>query len=365
MNIVRQNMKEMIRLWQEDTDGYHGIIYSRLYPDSIPQSYSIRWDNEGKLYWELFEHKKEFKRTHDTIDFDVSKTLENFKKDQSIICLPITEYEFYCFSDCCGGRLPAFFIKLMADGRKSHDPYIDILCEDIDLVMAWISSYFVKKDREGDTSEFGIASISDGELHTAWYDMKTRYKTDIKKNYNDDLPYDRICQIIEDESQADLILFYGEPGTGKSSLIKHLILEYPDTQFIFLDACVLASVQPAKFVNFLTENENTVLILEDCEKILASRENADNSIMSTILNITDGVISDILGIKLICTFNTSLSKIDKAILRKGRLSLKYEFKKLSAEKAKALGYNNEGTLADIFNEEENDFSKQNTRKIGF
>ena len=91
--------------------------------------------------------------------------------------------------------------------------------------------------------------------------------------------------------------------------------------------------------------------------------------MPVLLNITDGVIADVLGIKLICTFNTSLNKIDKALLRKGRLSLKYEFKKLAKEKvSKILGYDvdKDMSLAEIYNiDDENDFSKTNSRKIGF
>jgi energy-coupling factor transporter ATP-binding protein EcfA2 len=232
--------------------------------------------------------------------------------------------------------------------------------------MADISGCFIKKDKKDNVSEFGIATISDGQLYTSWYELPKKFDIDVTKQYNDDLPYERICNIIEDESRADLMLFYGEPGTGKSTLIKHLISMYPDRQFIFLDANILAGIQPAKFITYLTENENSILILEDCEKVLQSREIVENGIMSTILNITDGVISDILGIKLICTFNTALSKIDEALLRKGRLSLKYEFKKLSKDKAIALGGDgNDQSLADIFNKEENDYSKKVTRKIGF
>ena len=109
--------------------------------------------------------------------------------------------------------------------------------------------------------------------------------------------------------------------------------------------------------------------MEDCEKALTSRDKVYNPVMSTLLNLTDGIIADVLGIKLICTFNTNLNNIDKALLRKGRLSLKYEFKKLNAEKAsKLLGRNitNEMSLADIYyDKEENDFSKKIERKIGF
>ena len=70
------------------------------------------------------------------------------------------------------------------------------------------------------------------------------------------------------------------------------------------------------------------------------------------------------------SFNTSLSNIDKALLRKGRLTLKYEFKKLAKDKVKKLipeeEIKQDMSLADIYNfKEENDYSKKQTSTIGF
>ena len=58
--------------------------------------------------------------------------------------------------------------------------------------------------------------------------------------------------------------------------------------------------------------------------------------VSALLNITDGLLSDWLNIQLICSFNSDISKIDSALMRKGRLIAKYEFKELEVEKANAL-----------------------------
>jgi ATP-dependent 26S proteasome regulatory subunit len=85
-------------------------------------------------------------------------------------------------------------------------------------------------------------------------------------------------------------------------------------------------------------------------------------------------MSDALGIKLICTFNTGLSNIDKALLRKGRLINRYEFKELSVEKAKKIAEINnlpyDGketiTIGDLFNIDSNNQTNAIARKsIGF
>jgi hypothetical protein len=50
----------------------------------------------------------------------------------------------------------------------------------------------------------------------------------------------------------------------------------------------------------------------------------------------DGLMSDDLGIKFICTFNEEVTNIDEALMRKGRLACMYEFKKLTADKVGIL-----------------------------
>jgi ATP-dependent 26S proteasome regulatory subunit len=97
--------------------------------------------------------------------------------------------------------------------------------------------------------------------------------------------------------------------------------------------------------------------------------------LSFLLNLTDGLLADSLGIQIIATFNTELKNIDKALLRKGRLSAIYEFKALATDRAnkllQSIGIEDFTTkkpmiLADIFNYNTDNFSEsKNTKSIGF
>jgi len=96
--------------------------------------------------------------------------------------------------------------------------------------------------------------------------------------------------------------------------------------------------------------------------------------LANLLNLGDGLLSDALNIKIICTFNADVQQIDKAILRKGRLIARYEFKELDVEKVNLLFEKNKiahttkhpMTLADIYNFTDKDFSKQKNKKtVGF
>jgi hypothetical protein len=129
------------------------------------------------------------------------------------------------------------------------------------------------------------------------------------------------------------------------------------------------------FTEFLIDNKNIILVIEDAEDLIISRENHPNSQLSFLLNLTDGLLADSLGIQIIATFNTELKNIDKALLRKGRLTAIYEFKPLTVDRTNTLlntlGIKDFTTkkpmiLADIFNYNTDNFSEsKSTKSIGF
>lgn len=207
------------------------------------------------------------------------------------------------------------------------------------------------------------------EVRTA--DMKTM---DIGQLYNDD--FQEIDQIITQSMEAPssgLILLHGRPGTGKTSYIKHLIARFPNKLFIFIQNEFVKDLLKPEFVAFMLRHKDSVLIIEDAERVVKSRElTGADTVVSTILQLTDGLFSDYLNIKILCTFNTSLDKIDQALLRKGRLIAKYDFGPLSVEKTArltaSLGFEpvyTEMALADIFRLADKTFSSNGHRSIGF
>jgi len=354
-------------------DNYLGIAYAKIF-NEIPQSFNIFYKNNKLTYAnsiELLNYEE-----CDNYIIDYRALLKNINKDKEklnveVMCYSIDNY--FIIGNTSGENIKDNFIIDIAltSSLKCGDWYLEVYCEEnnINNIFNKIYPYISCIENEANIS-FGITSVDQtNSIYTVWHDYK-KIDIDIDKNYNDDFKpaYNKICNCVNSDNTS-LMLFYGEPGTGKTSVIKHLIAKYPEKDFVFVDDAILVNAPQEKLVSYFTENKNVIFILEDCEKVLMRRDKCFNPIINTLLNITDGIIGDVLGIKIICTFNTELSNIDSALLRKGRLSMKYEFKKLKAEKVnKILGkeINKDMTLADIYNyEDENDYSKDQSRKIGF
>ena len=194
-------------------------------------------------------------------------------------------------------------------------------------------------------------------------------KIDLKKNYNDDLPWNELKEFVRSEKEG-LAILYGPAGTGKTTLLKKLIQENPKKEFILINSKDLENPDSEGYLEYFLENKNRIFILEDCEKLLLSRNQGGGSNqLVTILNMADGLLGSTLKTKFICTFNTDLRNIDEALLRKGRMRLKYYVGPLCLEKTRILANNmtiqKEMTLAEIYNREENDFSKTSQKRIGF
>ena len=248
----------------------------------------------------------------------------------------------------------------------------------------FLDDFFKKlpKCADGNEEEFPAVQLVAYNADSGYYTMESEINAtniDIDKNYNDDFKkiYEDIVDFLESEQRkSGLIVLNGEPGTGKTYFIRHLITKCKNS-YILIPPSIAPNLSSPEFVTFLIENKDSVFILEDCESVIKDRSIADfANAVSSVLNMSDGLMSDIFNGKFICTFNADISSVDEAILRKGRCFAKYTFGKLDREKAinllKERGEEiNEDdikdmTLADIYNYDVKNVegAKQN-KKIGF
>jgi len=185
---------------------------------------------------------------------------------------------------------------------------------------------------------------------------------DIELNYGKEWEekHDYLIKALTRESKKGIALLHGLPGTGKSMYIRYLIsLLAEERTMIYLPNQLIQSITDPGFLPLMAEYPNSVLIIEDAEEAIKSRKHGGATV-DKLLNLSDGIISDFLGTQIICTFNNDIAMIDDALLRKGRLILKHEFKKLSIEQAQRLSdkldkkttIKQPMTVSEVYNQEE-------------
>lgn len=204
---------------------------------------------------------------------------------------------------------------------------------------------------------------------------------DIDNNYNDDFKEvsEYIINRLNNKNDKGVLLLHGVPGTGKTSYIRHLTKAIVDKQIVYIPPDFAVNIANPDFVSFFLDYPNSILIIEDAENILRSREAGGNQSVSNLLSISDGLLGDGLKLQILCTFNCDLNQIDTALLREGRLIAEYKFDKLKMDKAKSLAQvifpddkevadliNEDKTLAQIYNLKEKRFVTQKPKgNIGF
>lgn len=215
----------------------------------------------------------------------------------------------------------------------------------------------------------------DGMLHLQRFEVKTPPgEVDLELHYGGEAAqkFEKVVEALE-SNRKGLVLLSGDPGTGKSTFIKHLA-KRTSRKVIYLASGAADHLTSPDFMTFIMRHRNCVLLLEDAEKVLRSRDEQDNPAISNILNITDGILGDCLNLMVIATFNIDREKIDSALVRKGRLVLEHHFGPLSAEAANRVLERSGSdrrtsepmTLAEIYNPDDNYHEKpEEKRKVGF
>ena len=141
--------------------------------------------------------------------------------------------------------------------------------------------------------------------------------------------------LTSDDPCGRFCLFDGPPGTGKSYLIRALINTL-DAVFVLIPTAMIGSLSgPAllpTFTNLRANKKPIILVLEDADMALVSRKvNRGNpAALAEILNLGDGLVGEMLDLRIIATTNAERMDLDPAITRPGRMCTHLTLGELSA-----------------------------------
>lgn len=213
--------------------------------------------------------------------------------------------------------------------------------DDYTIVVALFGDYLIPENVRQPV--YSLAEGSNGiEITEVGLAGETLERTNYVKEVLDGYEY-----IIEELRRGApigrLSIIYGEPGSGKTYLIRGLINEIPDAIFVLIPSHLVEDLAGPQLVPMLirarslagTDNP-IVLIIEDADKALVPREQGSLAAISSLLNVSDGILGHTLNLRVVCTTNAALEDIDPALKRAGRLSLQLNIGLLSTEKCKEI-----------------------------
>ena len=203
-------------------------------------------------------------------------------------------------------------------------------------------------DKMPDKPEIYMVQVANGNYtlksHAVHDDFEIK---DLDLNYGNGFIgfHNELMMRFQSETKG-LVLFHGEPGTGKTYYIRHLLkcMANKNKIVIYMPPNMVDHLVEPTFMTFISQQVEhysqqelfCVLLIEDAEPLLAARQSETRiQGVTNLLNMTDGLLNDMLNLQIICTFNVKVAKLDKALLRPGRLIARKEFKALPEQIGRA------------------------------
>jgi hypothetical protein len=145
-----------------------------------------------------------------------------------------------------------------------------------------------------------------------------------------------------------LLLWYGEPGTGKTTAIRSLGNEWggwADIHFVLDPEAFFGSPEYLMHVvadedlwdpRTLSTSRWKVLVVEDADELIRADARVDSGAsMSRLLNLTDGILGHGLRVLLLITTNEPMRGLHPAVIRPGRCLADVHFRPFSRPEAEA------------------------------
>lgn len=161
-----------------------------------------------------------------------------------------------------------------------------------------------------------------------------------------------------------ICILNGEPGTGKTHLIRSVLMQL-DCVFLIIPSNLIDSMDKPNFMPLLLSIKDQhekpiVMVIEDGDTCIVPRKSDNISAISSLLNLSDGILGSIMDIRMIISTNAAIKEIDEAIKRPGRLCkqihvgpLGYDqankvYRRLMVDETVKLDYRKFYTLAEIY-----------------
>lgn len=254
----------------------------------------------------------------------------------------------------------------LADAGSIHFAVYGISRKCVEDRIAWIRELIPEDLEEAEGSRVkvhfwyhtpnGYSSFSRDIEAPSWADIAENYVGRTHSNIN------HLMQAQPDELNGNIILWMGEPGTGKTYAIRALSRAWRQSaKFIYITDPEAFLMDPAYMMTVLSSNDSSpwqvfedeagaksnLIVFEDAGELLhRDAKDRTGQGFSRLLNLTDGILGQGLKMKILITTNEQEDDLHPAIMRQGRCADLCHFERFDTLQAEEWLNRYDHTLTD-------------------
>jgi hypothetical protein len=240
------------------------------------------------------------------------------------------DWDYDSEEDCVSWNFVLAFNRGFANVSVSSNGWAKIMYNIADLELTQKLIVLGKKYFKPRTESRNIYVITVGSNGFELTDIGKAALPLERGNYTEKVlhDFDTIIGDFKSDTPAGRIsIIEGSPGTGKTFLVRGLLDEAPKSTCVIVPAGMLSDLAGPHLISVLLEAKDTggaefpiILIIEDGDMAIISRDAGNMSTITSLLNFGDGMLGSLIDLRIVITTNAKRLDIDEAIKRPGRLS---------------------------------------------
>jgi hypothetical protein len=374
-NVTSNYDTEIFKYLLDENDGENVDVEGLLAEEKSGVNLNIDKDdyhlNDYLVCWEKFRHRPNKILIHNTYSgklFD--EVITKYIIEKNVFTEVIPDTEELIINDKLFIKLDeGCYISYIVADRLSESSFIDSVtfyyANGYEKVQDFIDELndCVLDYEDDDSNKLNTIGISLNGLEIEPISLHNIDLDNVDNYYNTET-FRRVEKAVKQIKKSDkgLTVFYGERGSGKTSIINYISSKLDRIVIFIPNNMIDHTINNPEFRKFIKKYDKPVLVLDDCEIAFTENYGRSNMFTSNLLQMVDGFLSDSINCNIVTIFNIDdEEEIDPSLLECNNLIDVIEFEMLTDEESNLLAkhiqsnkkYKNKTKLIDIIKKRSN------------